>query len=532
MPDQESPTLNDSSKTDKRIDPKSKSDPQRKKDAKTKKQIRLEKQAAENRAAWQPIQSELRERRERMTAMGGPERIKKYMHDRGKLHARERIATLFDPGTFREIGQLVGTMNGIPAEGFICGSGKINGRTVMAGAEDFTVLGGSIGGGGTAKRYRIAEIAMQEQVPLVMILEGAGHRLTDTDEGGRMPNDLLAMADLSGHVPMVCLVLGASAGHGALAAPLSDFVIMGEYASMFTGGPPLVKAATGEDVTKEELGGAKICAEIAGSAHNVTPDDESALALAREYLSYFPQYRGGPLPSCDHGDTGPRALDDLVEIMPPDDRKPYDIHEVIERLVDRDSFLEVQPGYGRAIVVGLAFLGGRAVGLVANNPSRYAGAVDADAAIKATDFLENLGHFGHPVIFLADNPGVMAGTRAERSGILKWGGKMFRAERRLKNAKIHVTLRKSFGFGAVTMAQNPGDRQTLSFSLPGVTMGAMPAASGGRSAKLDAEAQAKAEAEQAAGPYKMAHRLVYDDIIDPSELRNRILDGLSILETR
>jgi acetyl-CoA carboxylase carboxyltransferase component len=349
---------------------------------------------------------------------------------------------------------------------------------------------------------------------------------------GRSPNDLLALADLSGHVPMVCLVLGASAGHGALAAPLSDFVVMTESASMFTGGPPLVKAATGEDVTKEELGGARICAEVAGSAHNVVPDDQSALALARRYLQYFPQNRDGALPTLDSGDTALRSLDDLVEVIPPSDRKPYDMHDVIERLVDCETFLEIQPGYGRSIVLGLAFVGGRAVGIVANNPTHQAGAVDSEAAVKATDFLELMGHFGHPVIFLADNPGVMAGTRAERSGILKWGGKMFRAERRLRGAKIHVTMRKSFGFGAVTMAQNPFDRQTLSLSLPGVTMGSMPAASGGRSAKLDAEAQAAAEAEQASGPYRMAEHLVYDDIIDPSELRNRILDGLSMLEIR
>ncbi len=219
-------------------------------------------------------------------------------------------------------------------------------------------------------------------------------------------------------------------------------------------------------------------------------------------------------------------------MIPPSDRKPYDIHDVIDRLVDRDSFLEIQPGFGRAIVVGLAFLGGRAVGVVANNPARYAGAVDSDAAVKATDFLELMGHFGHPMIFLADNPGVMAGTKAERSGILKWGGKMFRAERRLRNAKIHVTLRKASGFGAVTMAQNPFDKQTLSMSLPGVTMGAMPAASGGRSAKLDAETQRAAEAEQTSGPYRMAEHLTYDDIIDPTELRDRILDGLSMLEVR
>lgn len=496
---------------------------------KSPRQLRREKEAAANREAWAPMQAELHARRAAMRVMGGPERVRKYMHDRGKLDARQRLDALFDPGTFREIGPLVGTVSNIPAEGFVCGIGKIDGRSVFAGAEDFTVLGGSIGSGGTAKRFRIAELALQERLPLVMILEGAGHRLTETDTGmGRAPNDLLAMADLSGHVPMVCIVLGASAGHGALAAPLSDYVIMSESSAMFTGGPPLVKAATGEDVTKEELGGARMCAEIAGSAHAVTPDDASALTHARHYLSYFPSHRGGALPVRAGDDSGPRLLHDLVEIMPPGDRKPYDIHDVIERLVDRGSFLEIQPGYGRGLVVGLAFLGGRAVAILGNNPAHYAGAVDSPAAIKAMDFLELVGHFGHPVIFLADNPGVMAGTRAERSGILKWGGKMFRAERRLTNPKIHVTLRKSFGFGAVTMAQNPFDKQTLSLSFPGVTMGAMPASSGGRAAKLDAADQARAEAEQASGPYKMADRLVYDDIIDPIELRNRILEGLEM----
>jgi acetyl-CoA carboxylase carboxyltransferase component len=507
----------------------SKSDP--KTDKQTRKQRRREREAAANREAWAPLQRDLQERRARMEAMGGADRVRKYMHDRGKLDARQRIEGLFDPGSFREIGKLTGNLAGVAAEGFVCGSGKIEGRTVLAGAEDFTVLGGSIGSGGTSKRFRIAELALQEKVPLVMMLEGAGHRLTESSMG-RSPNDLLALADLSGHVPMVCLVLGASAGHGALAAPLSDFVVMTESASMFTGGPPLVKAATGEDVTKEELGGARICAEVAGSAHNVVPDDQSALALARHYLRYFPQNRGGELPTLDSGDTSRRSLDDLVEVVPPSDRKPYDMHAVIERVVDRETFLEIQPGYGRSIVLGLAFVGGRAAGIVANNPAYQAGAVDSEAAVKATDFLELMGHFRHPVIFLADNPGVMAGTRAERSGILKWGGKMFRAERRLRGAKIHVTMRKSFGFGAVTMAQNPFDRQTLSLSLPGVTMGSMPAASGGRSAKLDAQAQAAAEAEQASGPYRMAEHLVYDDIIDPSELRNRILDGLSMLEVR
>ena len=488
--------------------------------------------ARENRTAWEPALAELGRRRSRMEEMGGAERVETRMHARGKLDVRQRLDALFDSGSFREIAKLVGTASDTPAEGFVCGSGKINGRTVFAGAEDFTVLGGSIGQGGTAKRFRIAELAMQQNAPLVMILEGAGHRLTETDGMGRAPNDLLALADLSGRVPIVCIVLGPSAGHGALAAPLSDFVIMTESAAMFTGGPPLVKAATGEDITKEELGGARICAEIAGTAHNVVPNDDQALALARRYLTFFPQNAHGRLPTRNNGDTLPRSLDDLVEVIPPDDRKPYDIRRVIERLVDHETFLEIQPEFGRAIVLGLAFLGGRSIAIVANNPAYNAGAIDRDAAMKATDFLEHIGNFGHPVVFLADNPGVMAGTRAERSGILKWGGKMFRAERRLRNPKVHVTMRKAFGFGAVAMAQNPFDRQTLCLSLPSATMGAMPAVSGGQSAKLNPQDQARAEAAQTAGPYLLAHHLIYDDIIEPSELRNRILDGLTTIEVR
>jgi acetyl-CoA carboxylase carboxyltransferase component len=264
----------------------------------------------------------------------------------------------------------------------------------------------------------------------------------------------------------------------------------------------------------------------------VAEGDEDALQLARTYLSFFPQHSGAAAPRREGPDAKPRLLDDLVEIIPPNDRRPYDMHDVVDRLVDEDSFLEIQPGYGKSLIVGLAYLGGRAIAIVANNPARNAGAVDSDAAIKATDFLEHIGNFGHPVVFLGDNPGVMAGTKAEREGILKWGGKMFRAQRRLKNAKFHVTVRKSFGFGAVTMAQNPHDLQTLSYALPGVTMGAMPAASGGRSAKLDAEAQAQAEKDQASGPYRMADHLTYDDIIGPAELRNKLIDGLELLEVR
>jgi acetyl-CoA carboxylase carboxyltransferase component len=476
---------------------------------------------------WKPILEELERRRAAARAMGGAERVERLMTQRGKLDARRRLELLFDPGSFVEVGTLVGGTEA-PCDALVGGFGQVDGRTVLAAAEDFTVLGGSIGAGSMAKRVRICQLALQERVPLVFMLDGAGHRLTDTGGAGRGPNDLLLLADLSGQVPMVCLVLGASAGHGALTSPLSDVTVITENAAMFTGGPPLVKAAIGEDVTKEELGGAKVCAEIAGTAHNVAKDDAEAIALARRYLSFFPSQRGGRVPRRDGPDTDPRLVEEMLSIVPPNDRRPYKMHRVLERIVDAGDYLEIQPAYGASLICALAWLGGRAVAIVANNPWVRSGSVDSAAAIKAMDFLDTVGGFGLPVIFLADNPGVMAGTRAEREGILKWAGKMFKAERRLSVPKIHVTLRKAFGFGSTTMAHNPFDGQTLHFSFPVLTMSSMPARPGGESAKLDAETQARVEREQRSGPWRMASGMGTDEVIDPRELRNALLHALTL----
>jgi acetyl-CoA carboxylase carboxyltransferase component len=480
---------------------------------------------------WKPYLEELERRRAAARAMGGPERVERLMTQRGKLDARRRLDLLFDPDSFRELGALVGGTR-VPADALVAGFGKVAGRSVMAAAEDFSVLGGSIGSGSMSKRYRVCELALQERVPLVFMLDGAGHRLTDTGPGGRVPNDLLALADCRGTVPMLCLVLGASAGHGALTAPLSDFTIMTESASMFTGGPPLVKAALGEDVSKEELGGATVCAELAGTAHNVVSDDAAAIALARRYLSYLPQHRGEPPPRRPGPDAGPRLLDGILERVPPDARKPYRMRRVLDLLVDAGEWLEVQARYGTTLVTALAHLGGRPVAILANEPWVRGGALDSPAAIKAEGFIETAASFGLPLVFLADNPGVMAGTKAEREGILKWGGRMLLAQRRARVPKLHVTLRKSFGFGSTTMAQNPFDAQTLTLAFPGVTISSMPAASGGRAARLDAEAQARVEAAQQAGPWGMAAGMTYDDVIDPRELRNALLAGLELCEAR
>jgi acetyl-CoA carboxylase carboxyltransferase component len=494
---------------------------------------------SDDRGDWGPLLDDLEARQRAAREMGGAERVDR-QHAKGKLTARERVARLFDPGTFVELGALVGTsprsgVDTIPADGFVAGTGRIDGRPVLAGCEDFTVLGGSIGAAATDKRVRMCQLARQERIPLVFMLDGAGHRLTNR-HSGRKPNDLQTLAALSGLVPIVTLVLGPAAGHSALCGPLADFSVMTEYASMFTAGPPLVKAATGEDVTKEELGGPQIHVDLSGVAHNVVADDDAALALCRRYLSYFPPNAwSAPPPStndADAPDTGMRRLDDLLTLIPADDRKPYSMRAVIDRLVDARSGLEIQPRYGRSLVTTLARLGGRSVAIVANDPGVRAGAIDTAAAEKAAHFLDVADCFHLPVVFLADNPGVLAGTKAEREGALRAAARMFAAQHRLTVPKLHVTLRKAFGFGSSVMAMNPYDDQTILYAFPGVTLGAMPAESGGRSAKLDDATQAEVTATQTGGPWPQAHGMGYDDVIDPRDLRDALLRALLLLEDR
>ncbi len=464
--------------------------------------------------------------------MGGAERVTKH-RGAGKLDVRQRVDALFDPGTFNELGRLVGHKDELPADGFVCGFGLINGRPAAVGAEDFTIKAGSVGTGGAYKRHRIAELAGQEGVPMVWMKEGAGARMgARTSTPARVPNDLEPVADLKGEVPVVCLVLGVSAGHGALTAPMADFVVMTKHAALFTGGPDLVRAATGEEISALDLGGWKVCAEIAGTVHNVADSDAEAIQMARDYLRFFPQNRHQSPPSSDGPDIGPRITPELLEIIPPNPRLPYDVREVIAAIADENNYFEVQPLYGPAMSTGWAFLGGRAVAFVANNPARGAGALDAAGAIKATEIIETADTFGHPVIFLLDNPGVLAGSHAERSGILKWGGRMYLASRRLRSPKVSVLMRKGFGFGLVTMAHMPHDRQSLTLALPSANIASMPAQSGGRTAHLDDETRDKIERAQRGGPYGLADRLGVDEVVEPGELRNALLNGLIVTESR
>ncbi len=486
---------------------------------------------------WKTLLAELEKRRAQARSMGGEEKLAKHRGS-GKLDARQRVATLCDPGTFRELGALVGGVArggraSVPADALVGGIGAIDGRPTVVFAEDFTVQGGSIGLANQAKRVRLADLALQEQVPLVMLLEGAGERATNALERyPRSPNDLQVLARLSGQVPTVAVIMGSSAGHGALCGLLADFVVMVQGSALFSAGPPLVKAALGEDVTKEELGGAEMHTSESGVAHNLAASDDEALGIVRDYLSYMPS-NANSSPSLDgrDEDRGERRLDDILDVVPAVINRPYDMRRVTQMLADRGHFFEVQPRFGAAILTGLARLGGQPVAIVANQPTVNGGSIDRCAADKAAHFLEVASAYSLPVIFLADNPGIMPGTSAERAGTLRAAARMYAAQARVSGPKLHVTLRKAFGFGSSIMAMNPFDGQTLTVGFPTVTLGALPAVSGGPAAKLDAAQQSELEASQS-GAWDPADSMAYDDIIDPRELRNALLAGLKLAGSR
>ncbi len=466
---------------------------------------------------------DLADRRRAAEAMGGPDRVARH-RSTGKLDARTRVTALCDPGSIVEIGRLVGD---VPADAFVAALGTIDGRPVAVGAEDFTVAGGSIGRGGSAKRYRLAELAGQERMPLVMLLEGAGHRppMPGDPTAMRTPGDLGAMADLAGVVPLATAVLGPSAGHGALAAPLADFTVMTSDAAIFAAGPPLVKASIGEDVTKEQLGGPDV-ALASGLIDNLAADDDDALDQIRRWLSYLPSSCHGRPRTLETTD-GDRPVPELTDLVPRNPRQAYDMAAVIDVIVDHDSFFAIGDRFGPSMLGGFARMGGRAVAVLANQPRHLAGAIDADAADKATALLGVADAFGLPLILLTDNPGVLAGTAAEKSAILRHAGAMYAAQRRFRHPKFQVTLRKAYGFGSTAMGMNPFDGQTLNLAFPGVTFGAMPARGADDATGADdAGRVALREAELASG-YRSAAGLSVDDLIDPSETRSLLLRGLA-----
>ncbi|WP_216653903.1 acyl-CoA carboxylase subunit beta [Nocardioides sp. zg-DK7169] len=481
-----------------------------------------------HRDEWEPLLADLERRRAAAREMGGPEKLDR-VRRAGRLDARARVAALLDPGSFTELGTLAGD-GSTPADAFVAGSGLVDGRPVLVGVEDFTVAGGSIGTAGATKRARLAALARQERVPLVLVLEGAGHRATNALAVHRpAPNDLQALVELAGLVPTAVVVTGPSAGHGALAAPLADHVVLVEGdGSLFTAGPPLVKASLGEVVTKEELGGAAVHAEASGVVHEVAADVHAGLRAVRRWLSYLPTNAWEHPPTAAGPDTGERRLERVLDVVPPNPRRPYDMHLLLEELVDDGSLLEVGARHGRSLITALARLGGRPVAVVANQPDVLAGAIDVAAAEKGARFVERAAAFHLPLVQLADNPGVLAGSASERAGILRAAARMFAAQHRADVPKLHVTVRKAFGFGSSVMGQNAFGGQTVSLAFPGAVLGGIPAAVGGATSGADAETREALLANEAGGPWRLAASATYDEVIDPRELRNALLAGLRL----
>ncbi|WP_329407753.1 acetyl-CoA carboxylase carboxyltransferase subunit [Nocardia vinacea] len=475
-----------------------------------------------NSHTWDETLEGIAQRRERVYAMGGPERVAKH-RDKGKLDVRARIERLLDPGTFQEFGTLVG--GDVAADAIVTGSGLIHGSPVMVGAEDFTTLAGTLGPGSNSKRYRVAELAVRNKVPLTMLLEGAGFRPTG-DHYGRTPTDLLVQAQCSGRVPMVTGVLGPSAGHGALVAPVSDFSIMARHGAIFAAGPPVVKVSTGEDISKEDLGGPDV-ALSSGVIHNFGETDEDVLDEIRRYLSYFPSsaWSYPPVYLADET-TAPRGTPELLNLISRDNRSTYDMRAVLDVVLDAPDWFEVQPGFGEAIICALGHLGGHPVAVVANQPQVLAGAIDTDAADKAAHFITVADSFHLPIIFLADNPGMLPGSQSERNGVLRSGARMFVAQTTATTLKMHLTLRKAYGFGSMVMSLIGFDGQVGTFAYPGATMGAMSAAALSHSSNADDDlASALTEMELAAS-YHSAEHMGFDELIRPEETRNALLMSL------
>ena len=472
---------------------------------------------------WAPLLDDLARRKGAARGMGGAEKVER-RRATGRLDARARIDHLLDPGSFTEIGTLVGE---VPADGVVAGSGTIDGRPVMVGAEDFTVMGGSIGAGSTAKRHRIAELAELDRIPLVMLLEGAGHRppLPGEPRPARAPTDLIQQARLSGRVPVVTGVMGASAGHGALIVPMSDFSLMTADACVFTAGPPVVLASLGEDVTKEELGGPEV-AVASGLVHNVVADDGALLDDIRTYLGFFPSSAWSHPPRSEGDDTGPRPVPEVLDLVPKDNKKAYDMCGVLGAVLDGGRCFEVQPDFGRSVLCVLGHLGGEPVAVVANQPRTLAGAIDVDAADKAAHFLQVADSFHLPLVFLSDNPGMLAGTRSEQAGVLRAGGRMFAAQAQTRTVKLHVTLRKAFGFGSMVMSMVSFSGQSVSLAFPGAILGAMGAKGAGNALGADEEEVAALQQVEMEAAYRSASGLGFDELIDPRELRNALLTGL------
>jgi acetyl-CoA carboxylase carboxyltransferase component len=498
-------------------------------------------------SALDPLVEDLEERRERAREGGGEEKIAR-QHEAHKLTARERIALLIDEGTFVELGihgrphfsQAAMQDVQAPADGVVTGFGRVDGRFACVAAYDFTVMAGSMGATGELKVSRLREIALTKRVPFIWLLDSAGARIQEAAGSlfagtGQLFREEVVM---SGVIPQVAALMGPCAAGTAYIPALADFVPMvSGRGSMALAGPHLVKAVTGEDVTQEELGGAKVHCRVSGVGDIEVGSDEECIETIKRYLSFFPQHCGEPPPVRECTDPAERMDEELLAILPDSSRKAYDMYEIIRRLVDHGEYLDVKGAFGRSIITCLARMGGRPVGIVANQPKHLGGILENDSADKAARFINLCNAFGIALVFLQDVPGFMVGTKVEAAGIIRHGAKMLYAVSNATVPKITVVVRKAYGAGYYVMCGRAYEPDlivawpTAEISVMGpegavniIMRRAIEEAEDPEQKRAELVAQVRATIDV----YKAAGNDMIDDVIDPRETRPTIIRALEL----
>jgi len=492
---------------------------------------------------------DLHERRERAKLGGGEEKIAK-QHDAGKLTARERIDLLVDPGSFVELGIHAGphssqrAMEGkaAPADGVITGWGDVDGRPCAIAAYDFTVMAGSMGMTGEFKVGRLREMALQKRMPLIWLLDSAGARIQEAAGSmfagsGHLFREEVTM---SGVVPLVAGMLGPCAAGTAYIPGLSDFVpmVVGQGA-MALAGPHLTKAVTGEDISMEDLGGARVHCRKSGVGDLECADDAECIEAIKTYLSFFPSNCEQKPPVRETADPDDRMSEKLLDIVPESNRHPYDMYELIREIVDDGEIFDIKPRFAKTIITCLARFGGMPVGIVANQPKQLGGILENDSADKAARFVNLCDAFSIPLVFLQDVPGFMVGSKVEHAGIIRHGAKMLYAVSRATVPKITVVVRKAYGAGYYVM-NGKAYEPDLIVAWPSAEISVMGAEGAvniiGRSAIEASDDPEKTRQEmleavrKTIDPYLAAKNALIDDIIDPRETRPTIIRGLRMAE--
>jgi len=490
---------------------------------------------------------ELRRRREESRLGGGPEAIAR-QHEKGKLTARERIDLLVDPSSFTEIDPFVThrcvdfgmEKKRIAGDGVVTGHALVGGRPVFLFSQDFTVFGGSLSGAYARKICKVMDLALKAGAPVIGLNDSGGARIQEGVESlGGYADIFLRNTLCSGVIPQISAVLGPCAGGAVYSPAITDFIVMVENTSyMFVTGPNVVKTVTHEEVTFEDLGGAATHASRSGVAHFTAPDDAACMELVRRLLSYLPLNNREDPPLGPTDDEPDRCDEELDRIVPPDSEKPYDIKEVIGRVVDRGSFLEVMAAYAPNIVVGFARLGGRTVGVVANQPAHLAGVLDIAASLKGARFVRFCDCFNVPLVTFEDVPGFLPGTDQEWNGIIKHGAKLLYAYCEATVPKLTVITRKAYG-GAYDVMSSKHIRGDFNFAWPSAEIAVM----GPRGAvEIIFKKQSKGAKDEArhieeykrkfANPFIAAELGYVDDIFEPRFTRPRLISALSVMATK